>query len=297
MGAETAALRLPYANSNSTGMLLFTQEELKAKTKIAHELGYRLEIHAIGDAAAENVLQVWEELNIVGDEHRPVLTHCQVLGSDLIEKMSRMNVIADVQPPFVGTDSLWVAKRLGGGDGDDAQNNSTTGDLAAKLKDRLLSSYAWKTLLAKGVHTAGGSDAPVETCNPLEGLHAAIFRYPTGSKVSWMPQECLTFTEAMYLYTQEAAYAAKEESRLGQLKSDFLADFIVLETNDSSDPFGLNGQPVWDNPERLLHCHAAQVWVNGQLKYDSSQSVSTGKGGNQDEVFSRAPLCVCHKIV
>lgn len=100
-----------------------------------------MEIHAIGDKAAELVLSTFEAVG-VGPKDRPLLTHCQILGEDLIQKMKKLGVIANVQPQFVGTDSLWAEKRL--------------------PSFMLPYSYAWKTLLNEGICVVGGSDAPIE---------------------------------------------------------------------------------------------------------------------------------------
>ena len=83
----------------------------------ANERGFRLEVHAIGDRAAEQVLDALDSahafVNPLTQEHtRPVLTHCQVLGDDLIDRMASRGVIANVQPPFTLTDMQWVQRRI-----------------------------------------------------------------------------------------------------------------------------------------------------------------------------------------
>lgn len=108
-----------------------------------------MEIHVIGDRATETVLNCLDIAGIRGDQARPILTHCQILGSDLIRKMKELNVIANVQPQFVESDAPWVHDRLGSD------------------SERLKYSYAWKTLLKSGVIVSGGSDAPVEECSPF----------------------------------------------------------------------------------------------------------------------------------
>ena len=87
---------------------------------------------------------------------RPVLTHCQVLGDDLIARMAALGVVANIQPSFVPTDARFVSQRL-----------------AASVHR---TSYAWRSLLAAGVWCAGGSDAPVELPWPLLGMHDAMAR-------------------------------------------------------------------------------------------------------------------------
>ena len=142
---------------------------------------------------------------------RPVLTHCQVLGPDLIERMRDMGIIANIQPAFVPTDMQWASQRL--------------------LPAQLGYSYAWKTLLDQGIHVSGGSDAPVEHCSPFLGIHDAIHRRGRGamSDEVFRPEECLSLNEALWIYTAGAAYAAKAEHILGAIRVGYAADFVVID--------------------------------------------------------------------
>ena len=167
---------------------------------------------------------------------RPILTHCQVLGPDIIENMASIGVIADIQPSFTITDAAWSSKRL---------------DASV-----LPYSYAWKSLLKAQVRVAGGSDAPIETCNPLQGMYDAMYRCAPG-EVPFLPEECLTLQEAVDLYTVHGAFACKREETLGQLLPGFLADFVLLASN----PF--------DTPHTLPKAKVREVWVNGILRHRS----------------------------
>jgi len=152
----------------------------------------------------------------VSPEERPILTHCQVLGADLVERMARMNVVANVQPSFVPTDMRWVQERL------------------SVEKQRY--AYVWKTLMSHGVHVAGGSDAPIETSSPLIGMRDAIFRSSKSGDEVYKPEECLTFAEALWMYTREAAYAAGCENDLGSIQNGYAADFILIDPEIMTDP-------------------------------------------------------------
>ena len=222
--------------------------------KDATDRGYRLEIHVIGDQATLTVLNALEKAGVSAKD-RPILTHCQILGADLIDKMSKLGVIANVQPSFVPTDAKWAIERLG------------------KNSERLKYSYAWKTLLNRKVHVSGGSDSPVESCSPLFGMHAAIFRtYGEQRQPSQMDvfhaHERLTFREAMNLYTINGAFTAGEEDRLGQLRKGFRSDFVVLDKkiweSDSSTP------ELIDKTWNILRTTTVlEVWVNGKRTYSS----------------------------
>ncbi|MFX1513274.1 MAG: amidohydrolase [Promethearchaeota archaeon] len=233
LGGHTGALREPYADVDTTGQLIYSQEELNEKVKLSKEKGFRLEIHAVGDLAAEYILNAYETVGI-SKEDRPILTHCQLLGQDLIDRMKKLGVIANIQPSFVSSESPWIEKRLG-------------------KTNRLKYAYAWKTLLENGLFVAGSSDSPVEKPNPLLGLYAAIFRRdPQGE--TWRAEECLTFEEALKIYTEGAAYAIKEENSLGRLEKGYRADFIVVDKDVST------------NPELLKETRIEQVWVDGKRR-------------------------------
>ncbi|KAH9109885.1 hypothetical protein AeMF1_015150, partial [Aphanomyces euteiches] len=109
LGAETAALRQPYRNSTNIGVLMENDDAMLAKIQVAHQAGYRVEIHAIGDRAAAQVLAA---MGSVPNIDRPLLTHCQILGPDLLDAMASLNVVANIQPSFVVTDATFASKRL-----------------------------------------------------------------------------------------------------------------------------------------------------------------------------------------
>ncbi|QEE16081.2 amidohydrolase [Promethearchaeum syntrophicum] len=232
LGAHTAAMREPYADTGETGILVYSQEELNKLVGEAKAAGYRVEIHAIGDLAAETVINAIEVNN---DNNRPILTHAQVLGEDLLEKMKNLKIIANIQPIFIITDGKWADTLLG------------------KESERRKYSYAWKTMIDKGIHVSGGSDAPVETNNPLLGMYSAIFREVWNGTI-WREEERLTFEEVLFIYTKGAAYSAKEEERLGELALGFEADFVVLK------------EDVINHPELLNDAKVQQVYVSGIQK-------------------------------
>lgn len=227
-----------------TGVLIHETSALMKQISDALRKSWRLEIHAIGDASAEQVLWTLEEgykeqgLNI--SEGRPVLTHCQVLGADLIEIMARNGVIANVQPSFVPTDMAWVQRRLS--------------------PSHLEYAYCWRTLMQRGIVVAGGSDAPIESCNPFTGLYDAIFRKDSQGRV-FRESECLTFAEALCTYTINAAKAAgpAAEAVFGRLEAGFAADFVLCD------------EEVLSNPEKLLNLTPRLVVVGGVVEFRETE--------------------------
>lgn len=261
LGAETAALSLPYHSSSSAasaasstpsileqqlhshshlhkddrGVLIMPQPELDEAVKAIHGAGFQLEIHTIGDRSAQAVLQALK-VNKVQGKDRPVLTHCQVLNADLVKEMGALPIVANIQPQFVTTDSQWVGDRL--------------------HPSLVRYSYAWKTLAEAGVRLAGSSDAPVEDPNPFKGMHAAVYRYEANSTHAWRPEEALTKQQALHLYTIGSAYGCWRESTIGQLKPGYCSDFVVVPTQ------------CWNSTD-FDTCRPQEVWVAGIQRFSS----------------------------
>jgi len=213
LGARTAALSGPYHDDpGNRGIQVTPLRELKRLVMMTHRAGRQVAIHAIGDLAVANALDAIEEAQWAAPRPDPRhrLLHCQVMTSALMRRMARAEVVADVQPAFVGSDYRWVPDRLG-------------------LR-RTRHAYAWRSLLEAGVRVAGSSDAPVEPLNPFYGIHAAVTRQdrqglpPRG----WRSRERLTPLEAIELFTRGAAYAAHEEDRKGSLEPGKLADMVAI---------------------------------------------------------------------
>lgn len=242
-----------YSNDSShTGMLIYSDAELESMIGTAKSHGYRVEIHAIGDAAAGQVLRAMSRCGIVPAD-RAVLTHCQVLGADLLRQIKDMGVICNVQPSFVPTDMKWVQERLAAGSQDYA--------------------YIWKTLMRSSIHVAGGSDGPIEHCSPFLGMYDAIYREGRSAQHEvYKPDECLSFAEALYCYSVEGAYACQMEHVLGQIEVGFLGDFVLLSNTDTESPGcpGNEKNPVL-NPRLLQSMVDRCLPVDGGGPSDSQQ--------------------------
>ncbi len=221
LGGRTAAMLEPYADDpNSTGVEQLTQKEVNDLLTYAHQAGFQVAGHAIGDKAIQMMLNGFKEMagSKIEDDLRPRIIHAQITNKELLEEMARLGVVCDIQPVFVGTDLHIVEDRLG--------------------KERAKETYAWKTMRKMGIVTAGGSDAPVESCNPLLGIYTAVTRqdqagYPAEG---WLPEEKLSLEEAIELFTLGSAYASFDEKEKGSIETNKLADFVVLAADITSIP-------------------------------------------------------------
>lgn len=246
LGARTAAMRKPYYDMPGTsGLPSFSQEELNELVLTAHKNGAPVAIHAIGDCAIEMCLDAIENASKVypGHHFRDGIVHCQITDTDLLDRFRDLDVLAFVQPIFIDYDMNIVESRVGA-------------ELAG-------TSYAWKSMLDKGIHMSFGTDCPVEKFNTMPNIYSAVTRRnittdSVGKKV-YLPDEALSMEEAIRAYTLESAYAAGQENERGSISVKKVADFIVLDRN----LFHL------DSVEDILNTNVIRTYINGTLVYEA----------------------------
>ena len=209
LGGSTAALSKPYSDQpDNKGLFIQTDEELEELVKLARKYDEPVAVHMIGDAGAEQVLNVIEKYPLTNGK-RDRLIHCCVLREDLVERMAKLPVVLDLQPAFVPSDFPWVINRLG--------------------EDRLEWAYPWKKLIDRGLMCAAGTDAPVEDINPLASIYAAVERKkPYAEHEGYVPEEKLTRFQAIQLYTIGSAKAICKEHERGLIKPGYVADFSIF---------------------------------------------------------------------
>jgi len=222
LGARSAALLEPYCDDqNNYGILICNQEELDNKMIEVCRKGMQPAIHAIGDKALEMTITSIENVLKLfpynGQRFR--IIHAQLINKSLLDRMKMLPLVIDVQPSFVSSDLLWIKDRLG-------EN---------RLRHK---AYAWKTMLDAGLILTGGSDCPVVSYNPFEGIFSAVTRQDDKGfpQAGWQSEEKLSVYEAICLYSKNAAYATGEENVKGTIENGKLADFIIIDRN----PFLIN---------------------------------------------------------
>jgi predicted amidohydrolase YtcJ len=224
-GSHTAAMLEPFSDSpgNRGTLRLNAADEEMARISVA--AGRRVAIHAIGDAAAARVLDLYEKLvdqGVAGDRLR--IEHASVLAADDIARMGRLGLVASVQPAFLGSEVDWIEDRVG--------------------PDRLLRTYAFASLLAAGALVVGGSDSPVESPDPWEAM--ALCRDRAGI----VPEEAISPEQALAVYTTSAARALGEPEPLA-IGSP--ADFVVVDRD-----------PISATPDELRETVVIDTYVAGR---------------------------------
>ena len=210
LGSRTAHMLWPYLNQpDYRGMELASKEEIETLVAKAAGAGIATAIHAIGDAAVRKALDVFEATKNIWKKKglRQRIEHAQMIHPKDLPRLGRLNLIASVQPVHLPGDIEGTEKCWG---------------------DRTSEAYALNSLLSSGTKLAMGSDAPVESLNPLKGIYAAASRRGKGRAHAWHPQEKIPLVCAISAYTEGGAYASGEEEIKGKLRPGYLADLVVL---------------------------------------------------------------------
>ncbi len=232
LGPQSAYMLAPYEGTvGNTGIPTHTGDELRDMVSRAREGGLSIAAHAIGDAANRCVLDAIEYARSESRDtgRQPCLPdrieHVQLLHPDDLPRLAKLDVVASMQP-IHATSDMEMAERHWG----------RRCDLA----------YAWRSVLDSGAYLAFGSDCPVETLDPLPGIHAAVTRRShdgSPGPEGWIPAQRLTVTEAVHAYTVGAAQASGEAHLKGALSPGKLADVTVL----SRDIFAVEPMEILDS--------------------------------------------------
>ncbi len=249
LGPRTAQMIEPYEGEpENFGIVVTDKEELYEHATKAAQAGLAMTVHAIGDKANHDLLDVYETIRNEGrgeSETRPYKAlrhrceHVQVLHPDDWARLGQLNVIASMQPIHAPSDMQMADKHWGA--------------------RRTPGAYAWRTQLNAGAVLAFGSDAPVENPNPFWGIHAAVTRRRADGTPGqgWHPEQRLTVEEAVCGFTLGAAYAGNMENKIGSLALGKYADLIVIDR----DIFACDPMDIKDT-------QVLRTMVEGKWKYE-----------------------------
>jgi predicted amidohydrolase YtcJ len=217
LGPKTALMIDPYEGEpDNYGIAVVDKEEMIELVSRASANGLQSTVHAIGDRAVHDVLDVYEHVRAEekarGEDpstRRHRIEHVQIIHPQDLDRLAELDIIASMQPIHATSDMVTADRYWG---------------------ERTKYAYNPRVQLDRGVRLAFGSDSPVEPFDPFKGIHAAITRQRNGlPENGWHPSARLTLDETLIGFTQGPAYAAHMEDRLGKLAEGYLADLIVLD--------------------------------------------------------------------
>jgi predicted amidohydrolase YtcJ len=241
LGSHTAAMLQPYADTpDESGFLLDSLENLGTLMTGADAAGLQLNIHAIGDKAIRDLLDIFDDVAEENGERdrRLRMEHAQHIHPDDIPRFALQDVIASMQPYHAIDDGRWAENVIGA--------------------ERARTTYAFRSLLESGAHVALGSDWYVAPANPLEGIYAAVTRRTLDGRNpdGWVPEQKITVEQALRGYTYEGAYASFEENRKGRIKVGMLADLVLIDRDLTAIP-----------PEAIRDARVLKTIVGGRVVY------------------------------
>lgn len=241
LGARTALFHDPYTDDPTTrGVRVMPLADLREAVIAADRAGLHITVHAIGDEANDDILDLYAEVEALNGkrDRRFRVEHAQHVAPASISRFAKQKVIASVQPYHAIDDGRWAVKRIG--------------------EKRLNGTYAFGSLMKSGATVTFGSDWPVAPLSALEGIHAAVMRQTIdgANPEGWLPDQKVTVEQSLMAYTVANAYAGFQEDRLGRIAPGFLADITVLDSD-----------PTTIDPERLPKVEILRTIVGGRELY------------------------------
>jgi len=214
LGSRTAFMREPYHDDTSTrGFQIHSQEEMDALVRKHHENGFQVIVHAIGDAAIDEVITAFEKATGgKNNDLRHGIVHCQITDLPLLRRMAHNDILIFMQPIFLTHDLYMIENRVG--------------------KELALTSYALATMKKLGIKAAYGTDSPVESMSPIECIDCAVNRHDVANgypEEGFYPGECVDVYTAVDAYTTGSAYAEFAEDQKGRIRPGFFADMTLLD--------------------------------------------------------------------
>lgn len=220
LGPRGAWLLEPYEDAaDVTGLNTYPMDQLAETARIAIENGWQVAVHAIGDRANRETLDVFEQAFKAHPDQTDLrwrIEHAQHLSASDIPRFGQLGVIASMQGIHATSDGPYVLARLG----------------TARAAE---GAYVWQKLMKSGALICNGTDAPVEEVSTIPNFHALVTRkMPNGE--AFYADERMTREEALRAYTLNGAFAAFQEESRGSLSVGKLADITVLSTDIMTVP-------------------------------------------------------------
>lgn len=254
LGPHGAWLLSPYEDlSSSVGLNTDSPASIEETARLAVREQYQLCVHAIGDRANREVLDLYQRMwtELYGDQPRGQadwqawgrtlrwrIEHAQHLSPADIPRFAELGVIPAMQGIHCPSDAVYVLQRLG-------------------YRRAAEGAYMWRSLIDSGVVIVNGTDAPVERIDPIASFYASVARRLPGG-TEFFPEQSMTREEALLSYTLWAAYGAHEDHVKGSLSVGKLADLTVWSQDFMELPI-----------DQIPGTKAAATVVGGRIAYEA----------------------------
>lgn len=243
MGSRGAALLEPYSDDpGNVGLFRISPEQVEVIAVRALRAGYQMATHAIGDRANRVALGIYASAlkQVPTPNHRFRIEHAQLLTAQDVPRFAELGVIPSMQGSHQTSDMSWVGSRIG--------------------PVRVRWAYAWRSLRNTGVIIPNGSDAPVESINPLVSFHSFVTRQNADNSPpgGWFPDQRLTREEALLGMTQWPAWASFMENDVGSLSVGKYADFVILDRDIMTVPI-----------EQILGARVVRTVLGGKTVFEA----------------------------
>ena len=243
LGSRGAWLLEPYEDAPASVGLPRSLDVLEKTAQLAIDHGYQMAVHAIGDRANREVMNLYGKLfdanGRAGRDLRWRVEHAQHLSAADIPRFGQLGVIASMQTVHATSDAPFVVSRLG----------------ARRAEE---GAYVWRKLIQSGAVVTTGTDVPVEDVDPLANYHAAVTRRTADGTVFYGEQK-MSRLEALRAYTVQNAFAAFEDHFKGTLAPGKLADITVLTKDITMVP-----------DDEITQAKVAYTIIGGRVVYEAA---------------------------
>jgi predicted amidohydrolase YtcJ len=241
LGPRGAWLLAPYTDKpDSSGLNTDDPADIRQTAELAIQHGFQLCVHAIGDRANREALDIFEDTFKTHPDKKDLrwrIEHAQHLSAADIPRFGQLGVIAAMQGVHCTSDAPYVLLRLG-------PVRAAEG------------AYVWQKLMKSGAIVGNGTDAPVEDVSPLASFYASVSRKLKDGSV-FFPDQRMSREEALKSYTVNNAYAAFEDKLKGTLETGKLADITVLSRDIMTIP-----------EDEILATDVVYTIVGGKVAFD-----------------------------